>query len=422
MDSQKQSTIVLDKPLMTGLFRSFRMSILPSKLIISFLALSLIFFAGWIMDLSKTVTTTPDTEGSYTELDAYITGGPEAVDLYIDKNSDNVMKRGVFSVMYNFAKERFSEALICLYDFNLRGARINISEYFSALGWALRYHPTYTIIFFLIKLAVISVAGGAMCRISALQFAKDERPGLSESLKYGMDKFKSFFTAPLIPLIIIFLTGLFISLLGLLANIPWVGELLAAIFMPLALIGGILITILIIGTIAGFNLMFPAIAYDGSDCFDALSRAFAYVFAKPWKLILYTLTAAGYGIITYSFVRFFAFALLSSTRLFLKSGIFASNTDKLDVIWPSPSFMNLLGSPNQTAGIWTESVSAFLINLFVLIIAALVTSFIISFYFSANTVIYALMRNRVDNTALDDIYTQFQENNTSPIGGESLHQ
>jgi hypothetical protein len=32
-------------------------------------------------------------------------------------------------------------------------------------------------------------------------------------------------------------------------------------------------------------------------------------------------------------------------------------------------------------------------------------SFVISFYFSANTIIYGLMRKRVDRTALDEIYT-----------------
>ena len=40
-----------------------------------------------------------------------------------------------------------------------------------------------------------------------------------------------------------------------------------------------------------------------------------------------------------------------------------------------------------------------------LIAVGLLVSFVINFYFSANTTIYALMRNRVDNTALEDIYT-----------------
>jgi hypothetical protein len=49
----------------------------------------------------------------------------------------------------------------------------------------------------------------------------------------------------------------------------------------------------------------------------------------------------------------------------------------------------------------------------------LVVSFIISFYFSANTIIYSLMRNRVDNTALDDIYApRLDEGKLEPTTAE----
>jgi hypothetical protein len=53
-------------------------------------------------------------------------------------------------------------------------------------------------------------------------------------------------------------------------------------------------------------------------------------------------------------------------------------------------------------------------------VIGLIVSFIMSFYFSANTIIYALMRNRVDNTALDDIYTpRFNETTIEPTIAES---
>jgi hypothetical protein len=49
----------------------------------------------------------------------------------------------------------------------------------------------------------------------------------------------------------------------------------------------------------------------------------------------------------------------------------------------------------------------------------LLVSFVISFYFSANTIIYALMRNKVDNTALDDIYTLASDTESEPFAAES---
>jgi hypothetical protein len=163
---------------------------------------------------------------------------------------------------------------------------------------------------------------------------------------------------------------------------------------------------------AGFNLMFPAVAYDGSDCFDAISRSFSYVYAKPWRMGFYTTIAAVYGAISYTFVRFFAFILLLVTHRLLELGVWVENSKgfcKLTAIWPKPVFMKLLGSLDTATTTWTESIAAFLVYLFLLAVVGLVVSFVISFYFSTNTIIYSLMRHKVDNTALEDIYTYFDE-------------
>jgi hypothetical protein len=285
----------------------------------------------------------------------------------------------------------------------------NIAYYFKSLAWALRYHTFYFIIFLLIKLAVISVAAGGICRIAALQFARGEKPGLTEALRFGLKQFTALFTAPLIPVVIIILIGLCIFFLGLVGNIPWAGELIVAISTPLALIAGALTAAVIIGTLAGFNLIFPSIAYDGSDNFDAISRSFSYVFTRPWRMAFYTAVAAVYGAICYIFVRFFAFLLLWSARLFLQSGLWADSSNKgvnkLSVIWSTSTFTNLPGPSIAGTTNWSESIAAFLIHLCVLVVVGLVVAFVISFYFSANTIIYALMRNKVDETALEDIYT-----------------
>jgi len=269
---------------------------------------------------------------------------------------------------------------------------------------------------------VISVAGGSLCRIAALQFAKGEKPGLTEAMRFGTKKFTSFFAAPLVALGIIIFIGLFIFLLGLIGNIPRVGELIIGISMPLALIAGSLIAVFSIGTVAGFNLMFPAVAYDGSDCFDAISRSFSYVYTKPWRMGFYTAIAGVYGAICYIFVRFFAFLLLLVTHLFLRFGVWVENSkevNKLTAIWPEPNFMNLSGSSGLAAANWSQSAAAFLVHLFLLVVVGLVASFLISFYFSANTIIYSLMRNRVDNTALEDIYTHSNDVKVEPTTTES---
>ena len=159
--------------------------------------------------------------------------------------------------------------------------------------------------------------------------------------------------------------------------------------------------------------MFPAVAYDGSDCFDSISRSFSYVYAQPSRMACYTVIAAVYGAICYVFVRFFALLMLSITHCLLQLGIWTdSSTEgvgKLAAIWPRREFMSFLASSEPAASTWPELLAARLVWLFVLMVVALLVSFIISFYFSANTIIYSLLRNRVDKTPLNDVCTHFDE-------------
>jgi len=425
MVTGKEPSQLFDDFVFPKIFQTFRMSIQPTKLIIASVALAVICLTGWIMDFSKTVVTTKGTETQLTELDVYMTDSSQ-LSSYIEGFKEKGKGRGVFSTLWHFSAKKFQGAVDSVFELDVRGVLQNITDYFKAVGWAVRFHFGYCIVFFVIGLAVISVAGGAICRIAALQFARGEKPGLTEAIRYSIKKFTSFFTAPLAPVGIIIFIGIFIFLLGLAGNIPRAGELIVGLGMPLVLFAGVLIAVIVIGAVAGLNLMFPAVAYDGSDCFDAISRSFSYVYARPWRMIVYTAIAAVYGSICYTFVRFFAFLSVWITRWILQLGLWADNgsnqVNKLVAIWPKPEFRYLLGSSSPATSNWTESVAAFLVYLFLLVVVGLVVSFIISFYFSANTIIYSLMRKTVDNAALEDIYLQFDEAEVEPAASELLPQ
>ncbi|OHB74550.1 MAG: hypothetical protein A2Z25_23815 [Planctomycetes bacterium RBG_16_55_9] len=416
------------------------MSIQPTKLIITALALAVICLAGRIMDLGKTVVVTPRTgamtspprtkiDGTppprrdrLTELDVYMTN-PGQLKKYVETFTGTDEGAGVFNTLWHFSADRFQGAVVSVFDFKLTGVKDNIADFFRSLGWALRYHTVYCIVFFVIVLCVMSIGGGAICRIAALQFSRGEKPGLTEAIRYSTRRFISFFTTPLAPLGIIAFIGAFILLLGLMGNIPFVGELIVGLGAPLALFAGALIAVIVIGAVVGFGMMFPAVAYDGSDCFDAISRSFSYVFAKPWHMLFYTSIAAVYGSICYTIVRFFAYLSLWITRFSVQIALWTNDSvgkaNKLAAIWPKPEFNDLLGAVGPLPTNQTESVAAFLVYLFLLVVVGLVVSFVISFYFSANTIIYSLMRGKVDNTPREDIYMPFQEADVEHGGTES---
>lgn len=398
--TQEQTEIQFcDKLLFTKIFQSFRIAVHPSKMIIAFMAVAAISILGIVMDFSKPVVLTSD--GSVNELDVYMLNR-DAADEFIEMNKDSGKRTGVYSTMWRFAAGEFQNSVDSVLDGRFRAASQSIAYYFMAAGWAFKYHFLYSIIFTSFKFVIICIAGGAICRISALQFALGEKPGITEALKYSTRKFVSFLAAPLAPIAISIVLGFFILLLGLFAYIPYAGEILVAVFFIFALILGIVITIVLILTAAGFNLMFPALAYDGLDCFDAISRSFNYVYTRPWRMVAYTVLAAIYGAISYMFVRFFAFLLLLVTRFSLGLGLFGKSAQKFEAVWPQPNFQNLSGILTSELN-GTEWVAAIIINFFVLIIVGLIVAFIMSFYFSANTIIYALLRKKVDNTDLDEI-------------------
>ena len=337
------------------------MSIQPTKLIITALALAVICLAGRIMDLSKSVVVVPNTatktmqsqirtrstasipktttapvrkKNRLTELDIYLTN-PEQMKKYIETFKGKEEGAGVFNTLWHFSANRFQGAVDSVFELKLteaknkvatyKGVTGNIADFFQGIGWALRYHTIYCVIFFTIILIVMSIAGGAICRIAALQYARGEKPGLTEAIRYSTKRFVSYFATPLAPLVIIAFIGVFIVLLGLMGNIPFVGEVIVGLGTPLALMAGSLIAVILIGAAIGFNMMFPAVAYDGSDCFDAISRSFSYVYAKPWHMLFYTSVAAIYGSICYTFIRCFAFLSLWLTRFFVQISLWTDD-------------------------------------------------------------------------------------------------
>ncbi|MFA5252949.1 MAG: hypothetical protein WC454_10245, partial [Phycisphaerae bacterium] len=165
--TQEQTEIQFcDKLLFTKIFQSSRIAVHPSKMIIAFMAVAVISVLGIVMDLSRPVVLTSD--GSVNELDVYMLNR-DAADEFIEMNKDNGKRTGVYSTMWRFAAGEFQNSVDSVLDGRFRAASQSIAYYFMAAGWAFKYHFLYSIIFTSFKFVIICLAGGAICRISALQ-------------------------------------------------------------------------------------------------------------------------------------------------------------------------------------------------------------------------------------------------------------
>ncbi|OPX25115.1 MAG: hypothetical protein B1H04_00700 [Planctomycetales bacterium 4484_123] len=281
------------------------------------------------------------------------------------------------------------------------------------LWWLVSAYPWYSLVLFLFCLAVWSVLGGAICRIAALHAALEEKISISAALKFGLSKGLSFFSAPLLPIAIAVFLGLLVALGGLVGAIPFVGEWFVAVLFGLALLAGVVMAFLLVGLAAGWPLMWPTIAVEGSDGFDAISRSFSYVFERPFQYGLYWLVAAVYGTVCYLFVRLFAFVVLAAThcwagwamKLAARPG-YAEGAGKLDVMWAAPKFWSFHGPMQAEAMTRSEYWASWVLAGWVYLVAAVVLAFLVTFFLSAATNIYFLLRQKVDATDLDDVYVE----------------
>lgn len=332
---------------------------------------------------------------------------------------------GIFSTLAHYKLDNLHRALVSLVSLDVKTAGARMRHLLMGYCWLSRFHPLYAVLLTLISLAIWAIFGGALCRMAALQAARDERIGPWRALQFSTKRFGSFFAAPLIPVGIILLISVLIYVGGLLGAIPAVGEIIAGLLTGLALLGGFVIALVMIGLAAGYNLMYPTIAVEGSDSFDAISRAFSYVYGRPWRMAFYSFVAAIYGGICYLFVRLFVFLTLASVRSACSSinadaSSLAGTRGKLDAIWPAPQWMDLQPEVHWMSLNWSETLGAFFIWIWVALAVAMVLAFVVSFAYSANTIIYTLLRKKVDQTDLEDIYVE--EDVEEIIGDEATLQ
>ena len=240
-----------------------------------------------------------------------------------------------------------------LFDFGNRWSEVATA--WTSLLWAL---------------LVWGVFGGAMSRMMAVRFARDESVALRAALRFSIRNWQSYLYAPLLPMLGVGFFTLVAFSVGSLER--WLvfsnGTVLAVSgFVPV--LCALAMTCLL-GLIAvGWPLMTLAISAEGSDGFDGLSRAFGYVLNRFWYLLGLALLVVIIGYFT-------------SGLLF----VFFETTFWL-VDWSvGPT------SKSDSGTFWFDMLNIVRLGVSV------------SFFWSATTVIYFLLRQSDDGTPLDQVY------------------
>jgi hypothetical protein len=344
-------------------------------------------------------------------------------------------------------------------------ARVDGKPVFEANGFPKRV-PTsfgvragYTAAFLVLLLAIWSYFGGAICRIAAFEIAKDgERIETRKALQFARRKFWSFFWAPLI-CVIGFAFFAFCNyaggLVGKALDYIVVGAPLVALLLPLALLSGFIMTLITVGTLTGLPLFAPAVAAEGTDSFDAVSRGFSYVYSRPWHFLGYQALSSAYGWVCSTFVILFAivmcwFGITAGAEGFRLCGFWerpaeqkaefkdianaswsmilsSEHQDCSKYAWDAASILagphpygRLQVAANKIVkvdyknaplppGRPAHQVAGFVVTLWLAVTLGLALGYVGSFFFSQQTLIYFILRKKVDGIEMNEVFEEGQD-------------
>lgn len=232
---------------------------------------------------------------------------------------------------------------------------------------------------------------GAVTRSTAVELAAGERIGWGAMVRFAVTRWPAYVAAPLLPLLAV--------LMAVLASVPvgmllWsgAGTIVAALLWPLVLLGWALIALLLLGLLFGWPLMWPAISAEGSDSYDALSRAYNYLFSRPLHALFYAMVAVGLGALGWLLVSNFAAAVVYLTY-WAVSWVNAEQT------------VALIQTGGPQLGV-AGRIGAGLIRFWAGCVKLLAVGFLYSYLWSSATGIYYLLRRDVDAREMDEVFLE----------------
>jgi hypothetical protein len=282
--------------------------------------------------------------------------------------------------------------------------------------------------------------GGVITRIAAVQLSGKDRITLAQAVRFVRDRYVSYLLSPLVPIGVVAAITLALMAFGLVALIPGIGDLLYGLLFPLLLLGGLIMAVLLVGLV-GYPLMFPTLSVEGSDTFDALSRAYNYVFQAPWQYAWQCVVALVYGVVVTFLVVFMGSLTVYMTKWAISqtplTQYFNEEPHYLFVYSPETyGWKEILLRGTQIEVVeartdkdgrrvvhypytdpdrakryedsynWFNQFGAGLATFWLVVVLLFMVGFAYSYFWSAATAIYLNMRQVVDETEPDEVYLE----------------
>ena len=240
-------------------------------------------------------------------------------------------------------------------------------------------------------LLVWSVFGGAITRIAVKRLGVNEQINPMHAVRFAIEKLPSHVGGAILPLSVAFLLSMPLMLLGFFmrANLGvFLVGFLYFIMLPVAF----LLAVVTLGWLFAWPLIWGVLSSDGTDAFDAVSRAYSYTCQRPIRYAFYL-------VLTF-LIGYFGWLLVwAFSELVVQTGMWAltmgAGEDQMSQI--------LLAINNEPVDSGALRFGARLIAFWNGIARTFGSAFAYSYFWCGFAAIYLLMRYDVDATELDEI-------------------
>ena len=243
----------------------------------------------------------------------------------------------------------------------------------------------------MLGVTISALFGTAICRMAAREATGHDR-SLIRDLKFSTKQFPSTIIAPLVVLAAIIGIGAIIWIAGLAGRIPVAGEILLGLVWGVLILLGFLMSLILLGMLLGWPLMFASSVVERNDAGDAMSRSLSYLWNRPWYALFLFLIACGYGAILLMVVEWLIGFSVGITFSAVASGL-GMELSRIPT--------SVVEFRNQNSVLTENPVASWLIQFWTGLIALIPAVFAFSFFWSSTTVGYLLLRKCEDGTPLD---------------------
>jgi hypothetical protein len=317
--------------------------------------------------------------------------------------------RGVF-----LSKEAHTES-ISVFGAELSGPRAVFSQYvapfeylFSNQRSALppdaakevgRYGFRKFLYFFfgcLWSIFVWSFVGVAITRVALLRLTRNEQSGIDDAFEFAFDKWLTTAGAIGVPLIATAVLCIPTFVIGLMMGFDF-GVVVAGILWFIVLACSIGMGLLLLGLLFGWPLMVSSVSCESQNSFDAMTRAYAYVFQRPLKYVLYSLVAILFGGFCWMIVAGLTNGIIGLSFWSTSWGANVVSAERIDIV------QGIVAVNEDGSQAMVDNGSS-LISLWHALLKTVSAAFIYGLFWCMAAAVYLLLRKDVDETEMDEIF------------------